>query len=306
VEYSSEVNWHQDVWDEINNAIKMEMGKVRIAQKVFSTMTFEKDDCPTEVPNDVINFLDPDGFSIKEGSTKPFVEIYHEFPLTHTQVCKEPQLKTCKTLSRMAAKTLALAEDTIFFQGNRGRLPGNVLAAQRESTANGLLGEASPQDANNEDSNKVTIPIQVARLQNSLTGALWGENTASAIAKGISLLTSKGQAKDYALFLPTDVHADIYVPSSPASPVTPADRIIPMVEGGLYTTGTLSVSPLQGLLVALAGDPTMLYVGREAAIEFVRKEGSKYFFRVVERVQYVARDPRALVLLNFEQEVVPQ
>lgn len=306
MEYSSEVKWPQAVWDEINNAIKTEMGKVRIAQKAFSTMPFEKDYCPTEVPNDVINFLDPDGLSIKEGSTKPFVELYSEFPLTHAQVCKEPQLRTCKTLARMAAKALALAEDTIFFQGNRGQLPGGVLAVQRESTANGLLGESSPEDANNDDSNKVTTPIRVARLQNSLTGALWGENTASAIAKSISLLTSKGQAKDYALFLPTTVYSDIYVPSSPASPVTPADRILPMVEGGLFTTGTLPTSPLQGLLVALAGDPTMLYVGREAAIEFVRKEGSKYFFRVVERIQYVARDPRALVLLNFEPEVLPQ
>jgi hypothetical protein len=42
-------------------------------------------------------------------------------------------------------------------------------------------------------------------------------------------------------------------------------------------------------------------VGREATTEFVRKEGSKYFFRVVERIQFVARDPRAFVLLNFAQ-----
>jgi len=32
----------------------------------------------------------------------------------------------------------------------------------------------------------------------------------------------------------------------------------------------------------------------------VRKEGSKYFFRVVERIQFVARDPRAFVLLKFK------
>ena len=56
----------------------------------------------------------------------------------------------------------------------------------------------------------------------------------------------------------------------------------------------------RGLLVALAGDPTSLYVGREATTEFVRKDGSKYFFRVVERIQFVARDPRAFVLLKFE------
>lgn len=67
----------------------------------------------TEVPDDVINFQDPDGLSIREGRTKPFVEIYQEFPLTSTQMTKEPQIKTCRTLARMAAKALALAEDTI-------------------------------------------------------------------------------------------------------------------------------------------------------------------------------------------------
>ena len=46
--------------------------------------------------------------------------------------------------------------------------------------------------------------------------------------------------------------------------------------------------------------PTRIFIGREAATEFVRKEGSKYFFRVVERIQFVARDPRAFVLLNFK------
>jgi uncharacterized linocin/CFP29 family protein len=250
---------------------------------------------PTEVPNDIINFAD---LSILEGRTKPFVEIYQEFPLTSTQVGKEAQIKTCKTLARMAAKALALAEDTIIFQGNVGRLPGNVKADQRESTAQGLLGEANPQDADDNDENKVTVPIKVGRLPNPHTGAVWGENVFSAVADGRAILTSKAQAPNYALFLPTKVYADTHVPPSPASLVTTAERIKPLVEGGFYGTGTLPED--KGLLVALGGDPTSLYVGREATTEFVRKEGSKYFFRVVERIQFVARDPRAFVLLQFD------
>lgn len=294
MENSNEVNWEQTVWQEINDAVKAEMGKVRIAQKVFPTMMFDMN--PTEVPNDVINFTD---LSILEGRTKPFVEIYQEFPLTSTQVGKEAQIKTCKTLARMAAKALALAEDTIIFQGNVGRLPGNVKADQRESTVQGLLGEANPQDANDNDENKVTVPIKVLKLPNPQTGAVWGENVFSAVADGRSILTSKAQAPNYALFLPTKVYADTHVPPSPASLVTTAERIKPLVEGGLYGTGTLPED--KGLLVALGGDPTSLYVGREATTEFVRKEGSKYFFRVVERVQFVARDPRAFVLLQFDR-----
>jgi uncharacterized linocin/CFP29 family protein len=293
---SNEVNWEPSVWQEINEAVMKEMAKVRIAQKVIPTMMLEMN--PTEIPNDVINFQDPDGLSIAEGKTKPFVEIYQEFPLTNTQVSKETQNHTCQTLARMAAKAIALAEDTIIFQGNTGRLPGHVKADQRDSTLAGLLGEANPKDANNEDDNKVTVPITVKRLSDSETGAVFGENVFSAVAEGRAILTSKAQAPNYALFLPTKVYADTQVPPSKASLVTTAERIKPLVEGGFYGTGTLPED--QGLLVALGGEPTTIYVGREATTEFVRKEGSKFFFRVVERIQFVARDPRAFVLLQFD------
>lgn len=293
---SNEVSWEQSVWQEINEAVMKEMAKVRIAQKVFPTMMFDIN--PTEIPDNVINFQDKDGLSIQEGRTKPFVEIYQEFPLTSTQVSKETQMNTCKILARMSAKAIALAEDIIIFQGKEGSLPGNIEADQRNSTNKGLLGEAEPPDADNKDPNKVAEPIEVLRLTNPPTSAIWGENVFSAVADGRSILTSKAQAQNYALFLPTKVYADTFIPPSTASLVTTAERISPLVEGGFYGTGTLPEN--KGLLVALAGDPTGIYVGREATTEFVHKEGSKYFFRVVERVQFVARDPRAFVLLKFQ------
>lgn len=287
-----EISWDQAVWQEINDAVQKEMAKVRIAQKVFPTITFDVN--PTEVPDDVINFND---LSIQEGRTKPLVEIYQEFPLTSTQVSKEPQIKTCKTLARMAAKAIALAEDTIIFQGKTGKLPANVKADLKDSAGGGLLEKASPKDANDGDIKKVSVPIDVAKPAKPKAGVLYGENVFARVAEGIAKLTAKAQAPNYALFLPVKVYADTFVPPSDASLVTTAERIRPLVEGGFYGTGTLPDD--QGLLVALGGDPTSLYLGREATTEFVRKEGSKYYFRVVERIQFVARDPRALVLLKF-------
>jgi uncharacterized linocin/CFP29 family protein len=291
---SNEVGWDKAIWEAIDAAVLIEMGKVRTAQKVFPTTVFDTN--PLTVTNDVINFED---LSIQEGQTKSFVEIYHEFPLTATQVTKEARDKTCKTLARMAAKALALAEDTVIFQGQTGKLPANVKADLIESAGNGLLGEADPRDADDEDPNKVSKPIDVRLQTDPKPGVLYGENTFSAVARGIAKLTAKAQAPKFALFLPVKAYADTYVPPSGASLVTTAERIKPLVEGGFMETVTLP--PDRGLLVALAGDPTSLYVGREATTEFVRKEGSKYFFRVVERIQFVARDPRAFVLLKFEQ-----
>lgn len=294
---SNEVNWDANTWKDINDAVVAEVLKVRTAQKVFPTMVLDNN--PTEIPNDVINFAD---LSIKEGQTKQFVEIFHEYRLTATQVCKEPQIKTCKTLARMAAKALALAEDTVIFQGQTGVLPANVQADLLASACDGLLGEADPPGGTDDnDPNKVSNPILVNPPVNPKPGVLFGENTFSAVAEGIAKLTAKAQAPKFALFLPVKVYADTYVPPSDASLVTTAERIKPLVEGGFMETVTLPQD--RGLLVALAGDPTSLYVGREATTEFVRKEGSKYFYRVVERIQFVARDPRAFVLLkfNFEQ-----
>ena len=290
---SNEVGWEQSVWQEINESVVKEVAKVRTAQKVFPTTGF--DTSPTEISNDVINFAD---LSIQEGRTKPFIEIYHEFPLTATQVAKEAQLKTCKTLARMAAKAIALAEDAVIFQGQAGGLPANVQADLRASADNGLLGEADPPDADDNDPNKVSEPIDIKFQTTGKPGVLYGENTFSAVADGIAKLTAKAQAPMFALFLPVKAYADTFVPPSDASLVTTAERIKPLVEGGFMETVTLPQD--RGLLVALAGDPTSLYLGREAITEFVRKDGSKYFFRVVERIQFVARDPRAFVLLRFE------
>jgi len=300
---ANEVNWSEAVWQEINDAVVTEVSKVRTAQKVFPTSLLDGD--PTEVANDVIVF--PEGpagrgearkfLSIREGQTKPFVEIYLEFPLTTAQVAREPQLKTCKTLARMAAKAVGLAEDVVLFQGSDGNLPADVIA-DSVLAGKGLLGEAQRDDADNDDPYKVTQPIPVVPPEGRRNGVTWGEATFSAVTDGIALLAAKAQAPKFALFLPVRAYADTFVPPGDQSLITTAERIKPLVEGGFMEVVTLPQT--KGLLVALAGDPTSIYVGREATTEFVRKEGAQYFFRVVERVQFVARDPRAFVLLDFQ------
>lgn len=290
---TGELGWDASIWKEIDDAVVAEMGRVRSAQKVLPATVY--DTHPTEVINDAINFSD---LSIREGQTRPFVELFQEFTLTAAQAMNEAHLGTCHTLAQMAAKSIALAEDTVIFQGAGGKLPAGVKADAIESAGGGLLGEASPKDANDNDPLKVSVPIVVPRAGGNRPGVLFGENLFTAVSEGIAKLVAKAQAPKFALFLPVRVFADSFVGSSEASLVTTADRLKPLVEGGFQET--VSLPQDRGLLVALAGEPTRIFVGREAAAEFVRKEGSKYFFRVVERVQFVARDPRAFVLLKFK------
>ena len=144
---SSEVNWPDSIWKEINDGVVKEINKVRVAQKVFATTLLDND--PQTVPNEVINFKD---LSIKQGQTKPLVEMYIGFYLMGPQVTLEADQKTCRTLAKMAAKVLALAEDKYFFQTSdkgkvRGKamLPGGVeIENWRETEDLGLLAEANP------------------------------------------------------------------------------------------------------------------------------------------------------------------
>src|SRR5712692_8465312 len=135
METPNEITWPEAVWKDINDGVVKEIAKVRVAQRVFPTTMLDNN--PTQIPNEVIDFTD---LSIREGETKPLVEIYTEFSLTSTQVKQEADQKTCATLARMGAKVIALAEDAYFFQLSdrnpdlrdpgsanfKVRLPGNV------------------------------------------------------------------------------------------------------------------------------------------------------------------------------------
>lgn len=304
---ASELDWSQSIWGEIKDAVLKEVGKVREAQKVFPTAAFDMS--PTQVTDERIDFA---AMTIKEGETKPFVVLYREFSLSNNQVMQEAEQRTGRTLARMAAKELALAEDGYIFQlsdRDQRRRPrdipvlGNPAIHADNWRVNldfGLLGEANPPDASDAAAatDKVAEPILV-ELAGAGNQAEYGENTFKAVADGIAKLVAKAQAAPYALFLPTAVYADTFVPPSPASLVTTADRIKPLVEGGFYSSPVLPEK--EGLLVALAGEPVKLFIGREATAEYLRKDGDRYFFRVVERVQYVVRDPRSLILLRFAE-----
>jgi len=126
----------------------------------------------------------------------------------------------------------------------------------------GLLGEADPRDADDDDATKVSEPIRVSPPDVRRRGVLFGENVFSAVADGIAKLVGKAQAKPYALMLPERVYANTFTPPGDQSLVTVAEMIEPLVEGGFYGTATLPEN--RGLLVALGGDPIKLYVGHEA------------------------------------------
>ncbi len=276
--YGRDEVWSPAIWTEIDKAVLAEVGRIRVSQMVFPGSQNGNGQC---VPKDV---FDPATMTIAEGQTKPFLEISLEFELTQGQVDNEATLHTGKTLARLAAKSVALAEDLLFFQGKKAALPTGVKVANKDSAEDGLLGAGGVR----------LIPVDPLDPGNP---GVYGENTFKAVVKGISELIRAAQPGPYALILESSVYADTYAPL-PTTLTTTADRLMPLLQGGFYGTGTLP--PSTGLLVSLGGEPTSLYVGQDAMTAYTQQDGDgKSHFRVCERVQIDARDPRAFVTLDF-------
>jgi hypothetical protein len=269
--------WNDQVWSFIDQGVTAAVGAIRVAQKVFPTM--QRSD--TSVPADIFH---PEKMSIDEGITKPFVELAVEFPLTNGQVNEEPSGATAITLSKLAARSLALGEDSLILQGKDARLPSTVrIESGADSLGKGILGLVS-------DRTIEVNPPDPGAPTNS------GGEILAAIVEGIALLTQDLQAPPFALIEDTNAFAATWgsvINGAPAYTV-----LSPVLTGGIYGTGAMP--PNTALLIALGGDPTTIYFSSDPVTEPTQKERSgQYSFRIFERVQYVARDHRAFVKLDF-------
>ena len=106
--------WNDQVWSSIDDGVTKAALAIRVAQKVFPVTQLPDVTC---VPADQFN---PEKMSIAEGLTRPYVELAVEFSLTNGQVNADPAGATAITLSKLAAKALALGEDMVILQGKRG------------------------------------------------------------------------------------------------------------------------------------------------------------------------------------------
>ena len=153
---------------------------------------------------------------------------------TNGQVNDDPTGSTAITLSKLAAKSLALAEDIIILQGRDADLPQGVRIESGENAVpDGLLGLVNDQTI-------IVQPPDPDAPTNS------GGEILAAIAKGIALLTKEGQAKPYALIEDTNAWAATWgsvINGEPAYCV-----LNQVLTGGIYGTGAMP--PDTGLLIA--------------------------------------------------------
>ncbi|HEU0177614.1 MAG TPA: family 1 encapsulin nanocompartment shell protein [Blastocatellia bacterium] len=272
-------SWKEtNIWDQIDQSVHDEVNRIRVAAKVFMPRPMDN---AISVPVDAVDIKD---LTINE-NTIPFVEISQSFSLTDTQIEKEVVLGTAVILARMAAKSVAMAEEIILFGGRESPvpLPPGINIQRRESARQGLLGLAAQAR-------------QVVPPEGNPPG-IFGEANFDAVSDGINRLVAQGQPGPYALFLSPPRYADSHRSLTPTL-VTAADRMKPLLPGGFHATVGLPAN--RGLLVSLGGEATSLVVSQDTITGFTQQDDHLSRFRVFERIQFVVRDPRALLRLEFQ------
>jgi uncharacterized linocin/CFP29 family protein len=289
-------SWTSDIWNKINGQpaqngqaaqaglLETVMGKIRIAQQAFPT-TVQGDDKP--IPADTID-LKTGVPSV--GQTKPVVTISKSFQLADMHVKDLPQLTMAMNQVTLAGQSLALVEDTLFFQGEHALdLPTEVRVSKASDLQGGLLGLALQHHR----------PI-IVEPSGGHHGR-YGSATYAAVTKGISVFGRHQQGQPYALILDPATFADANLPLQDNSLITPACAIQALVGDGGQFLMSPGLPANTGLLASLGGQTTMLYIGTGPTVEFTQldRNGIYYFFTACESIQFTNIDARSLLKLEF-------
>jgi uncharacterized linocin/CFP29 family protein len=288
--------WNQQIWSDIDKAVQEEVGRIRVAQKVF----------PSTVVNNVLpvcisrtvpfgpKSAPPEDPAPVDDEFRPFFEISRDFVLTKAQVDGEEDAHLAPSFARLAASVMANAEDRILFLG-AGGIPAAVKVANRPAIPPGFVKEADNykpftlvEDSSDDDLGEIL----------------------TAVSDGMAKLQERDQPGPYALFLPPYRYAQAFEQPEPGLLQTPGDQIPHVVTGGFYMVNSLAIDKSKklpnpptndnGILVSLGGEPTKIILGADAMTAFTfADEKGNYHFRVFERIQMVVRDGRAFQILEF-------
>lgn len=304
MKYQPEEIWDSATWAEIDEVVAEEVKRVGVARRAFYTERVMAADgtAPAWISGARIGSRTPGGvarLNIAEGDAHPFVELSVGFTLTGAQLENESTLHMGKTLARMAAKNLALAEDAFILMGTTaGGLRGTVHPSVRVTNRMNFTqryGIAS-DTRTNQASAVVGQPPKPPAVPRRIPLAMQLLNGAISV---VSQMMGSGWPEPYALILGTELYQRVTSPLSAGSTATPASQLAPRARH-IFVSSALNAS--EGIVVSLAGETTTLYIARDATTAFVVEtldtEDVLFHFRVFERVQYAVRDPASIGLLK--------
>jgi uncharacterized linocin/CFP29 family protein len=297
--------WNDQIWSDIDKAVREEVGRIRVAQKVFPT-TLVNNVLPVAA-NDLLTRPGGTGGDILhagEDAFRPFIELSIEFLLTQAQVDGEENMRLATSFARRAASLLASAEDRILFLGPTTvpALTATEVQAGRSHVVTGtgvtISNRGHVQQGFVADATNATpVPRSVAWAAG--LGGRPGNlgNILAAVATGIAVLNSKAQPGPYALFLSPGRYGQTFEPPR-GQLLAPGDQINHVVTSGFHMVNGIDNDI--GILVSLGGEPTRIVLGLDATTAFTYTDPQgRCHFRTFERIQWVVQDGKAFQKLTF-------
>src|SRR5260370_32901653 len=110
--------WNDQIWSEIDKAVREEMGRIRVAQKVFpSTILSNVQAVPVNTISTAAST--PPGLKLDD-RFQPFIEMSKAFIVTQVQVDNEESMRVARGLARLVARAIEVTEDSLLFRAQAG------------------------------------------------------------------------------------------------------------------------------------------------------------------------------------------
>ena len=172
------LEWPQEVWDRIDEAVHAECQRVAIAAKCLP-LVGPLLPMTTTVPADII-VVDDQILEVDETAVVPIAEIQRLFRMTRQQVEAEPERMTAVTLATRCANLLAQAQDVLIFQGEKLALKHDLFANKHVQLKAGHLFHGLVSDV---PAHQVLKVPALSRKDRDGGDPRWGENAFAAVAE---------------------------------------------------------------------------------------------------------------------------
>ena len=319
MENDSLVQWTEEQWNLVQQTVRDEARKVRIAASFLPVHGPLPPDAEVAPLQEIINENTADsGYSARRGEssepqefsaprqrgepekrlsvddlqTRPLTTVSVNVYLKRAQVA-QPDLSSALIMFRRAANIIARVEDRLVFAGQTGPnpQPGDIKVEPHIFRVTG--GDAFSglvKTAKDEGSTVETDRV--------------GEHLVKAVVEGIAKLEEFGHLAPFALVLGPDLFVTAYDPNE-GSLVLPSDRIKPLLDGPLLRSSTIENT--EGVLVSLAGELIDLLVASDISVRLLQETlEPRYVFRVSQRFTLRIKDKNAIVALVAPRERPPR
>jgi uncharacterized linocin/CFP29 family protein len=303
-----DIGWTEEQWNRILTAVTEEAQRARVAAQMLPVVGPEQPSTVAVPPFTLHSERSPQQVPARTAPRRLYVDSDPTLPLTrisvnvqvHMREAADPTLAAALTMFRRAANYVARIEDALVFNGRPGPgLPppygvGGIPAVYQ------VNGDGAPEGIFpflGSPGQRTYVSVASAPVTGLPPGVppSTGDRVVTAIVRAINALDANGQLGPYACALSSHLFEAVCTPN--ANLVLPRDRILPLLQGPLLRSS--SISPPFGAVIALSASPIELVVASDLDVRFLQtSEESRLIFSVAEKVALRIKEDAAIAVLH--------